>query len=509
MTTLKIPLQEKYVDIQEKKECVTMMNNNSPYSKAGLITVRIAQVTILVACIFSVLFISTLLKSPEPDWLDFNTNAQNISKDNPTDFKIYKNKVYVSVPSNGDYIIENADINSIRAFTKSFNTPQIALDINHVYCGNLILPQLNPAKTVSIGDGYVTDGQLSYYCSPSSERNKELNPLDEVYQILKFNLGYGAKPQTYLYPFMALKQTTQPYTLKIDSVASNGTTTYFRGLEMADAQASSLRYLTEFTDQKSALRTSDDYMADGQSVYYDDIKLKLKDQPQLSSFKFDGSGEGYYLYEPSNQLFYYHQFAFDTKFAPYRLLNRNSDHAEDPLFLSPQGIFFYNRKINTLQKAGENPFKQKWIQLAPDVYHNGQDTFYLGIYNKIIKTRRGQRTSYRSTVLYQLPHTPLVEWKKISDIQYGHDFYWVAGSIWKNSDKYYYFDELGQGQLFNSAIYMIADQKTLKILQNKNKRMDDIRPLIDNNQLIAVPDAKIFAQAKVKVNYEFFDSWSN
>ena len=56
---------------------------------------------------------------------------------------------------------------------------------------------------------------------------------------------------------------------------------------------------------------------------------------------------------------------------------------------------------------------------------------------------------------------------------------------------------------------MIADQNTLKILQNKNKRMDDIRPLIDSNQLIAVPDAKIFAQAKVKVNYEIFDSWSN
>ena len=56
-------------------------------------------------------------------------------------------------------------------------------DKNHVYFGNIAIPDLDPNKFYIIGNGYYSDGTNTYYCSPVSERNKDLSIISELFQI--------------------------------------------------------------------------------------------------------------------------------------------------------------------------------------------------------------------------------------------------------------------------------------------------------------------------------------
>ena len=472
------------------------------------------QVCSVSAVLLCFLFIYVLLKSPdELSAYELDQRSQKVGS-GPTEFKIYNNKVYVSVPSNGAYVIPQADAQSMANIPVNaknsqsvYAIRQLAMDKNHVYCGNIILRDIHPQKVRSIGDGYITDGKITYFCSQGTERNDQLNPVQEVWQIILYNFGMGAKPQSYLYPFFKLDAGEKPYVLIRDGIVSNGEKTYLRGKLIAEAQGGSLRYLQSFSSSSDELYDSTRYTADGRHVYYQNQIIPIQDEPELLTFGFDSSMESEFLYDPQKKNFYYHQYKFPEKNAPYKILNKTSEHAHDPLFISPKGIWFYNRDDEELQKVGKNPFRSKFVQLAPDVYHNGIDTFYMGSYDKVIRSRQGYKTCYRSTVLYRLKNVPVNQWRKIGDVRYGGGT-WSSGTIWKNGNQYYYFDEFGQGQGLNQSVYLIKDAAALQIIMNPAQSTDDIRGYRHNGTFIE-PKADKAVKAKYDQRFCLFEFLSD
>ncbi len=475
------------------------MNIQSPLEKQQkLKQLILVFLTLLIILLFVFIFLMGRT-TKEISSFELDQKGQKIGT-GPTEFKIYDGQVYVSVPSNGDYLISTANPQTIRTLSSNdYATRQIARDEKNVYCGNLILKGLNPHKVRSIGDGYITDGQLNYYCSQITERNTQLNALLEVWQILRYSMGIGTKPQTYWYPYFQLETGATPYHLTVQGTVSNGDKTYYRGKLIAQANGDTLRYLPSYSSNSDRLRESDHYTADGKNVYYKNQRVPIQDSSQLMVFDFGGGLESEFLHDRQKQIFYYQTNQFPTLNSPYHILNKNDDHAHDPLFLSQKGIYFYNRKEQELQRVGDNPFDKKLIQLAPDVFHNGQDTYYLGLYDKSIRSGRGIKKCYQSTALYRLANTPLNRWQKIAEVQYGGGP-WRAATIWKNGTQYYYFDEFGQGQGFDQTVYLIKDQRALRFILNPTQTSDDIRQYLGRGILL-MPQVDYLLKAKYENNF--------
>ena len=63
-------------------------------------------------------------------------------------FTLYDNKIYASVPSNGKYLVTQADVATFKTFSdkKGYQSRKVATDKNHVYAGNVIVPNLDPSN---------------------------------------------------------------------------------------------------------------------------------------------------------------------------------------------------------------------------------------------------------------------------------------------------------------------------------------------------------------------------
>ena len=90
---------------------------------------RFFQIFVIIFLLFSFLFVFMLTKQAnEPSSFQLDQHGQKIGS-GATEFKIYQNQVYVSVPSNGEYLIAEADKNSIRTLAEGdYPARQIAVD---------------------------------------------------------------------------------------------------------------------------------------------------------------------------------------------------------------------------------------------------------------------------------------------------------------------------------------------------------------------------------------------
>ena len=271
-------------------------------------------------------------------------------------YKRYQDAVYAAVPSNGYYRIDAADPASFQAFdTGAFDGRQAGRDQRHVYCGNLILPDLRPASARYLGNNYFSDGAATYFCSMHSRLNRELEPLDEFWQKILHRAGAGPKPQTYLYPYVALPASARPYRPLLDrDLATDGARAFYRGLEMPQANPATLRRVPAGRD--GDVRPSDDFFADGSRVYFHEQPLPLSDDPALHAFMVGDLYRQPYLRDPRDGMVYVGAQPFDAAHAPYRLINEKGRHVYQALFASKDGLYFYNTQTRQLERAGDDPF---------------------------------------------------------------------------------------------------------------------------------------------------------
>ena len=398
----------------------------------------------------------------------------------------YKDKIYACVYGES-YQLDNVDIGSFKVLdSMDYSDSCVAVDKNNVYFGNQIVSDLDPNKLYTVGNDYYSDGINSYFCLDTFEKNEDLANKSKIRQYIEYYFFKGEKPQEYSYPFKKVETTKTLKAIKdLRYLASDGEKVYYKGELIKDADLDTLKAVSKYND---------DYFYDKNNVYYKTKALNLSSNDNLNLVSVE-QGERTYLYDGLNGNVSLEEYIFDKKYIPYQVLGIDSAHVKDLLFVSKDGIFFYNPETKEQERAGDNIFKGKVENILSSVISDDKNIYYLHSYN-IYRKKRTKHGYIDILVSKNIGIFSLGEkkdWEKIKDIDSG-----TTGQVWRKGNKYYYFDNLGIDQLIDDVVYEIKDNRTLeKLLDIKYISTDEIREFVRDKKLIAFKGEEV-TRASIK-----------
>ena len=446
----------------------------------------IIKIVLIIFAMFMLFFIFFINFSPnekDVNSFEIETNGEKYGK---SEFIKYNGKVYVLVWGNGMYTLNNVDIDTFRAISsEDFYSKVVGLDKNHVYFGNIAIPDLDPNKFYIIGNGYYSDGTNTYYCSPVSERNKDLSIISELFQITINVFSKNKKPQTYIYPYKKVETDKKLRAVKnMFSFATDGKKVYYNGEILENADLNTLKSVDGYTE----------YFVDKENVYYQLKLLPIKNSGEL---KIVSTKQGNrVLYDEANGYVFIEDYSFDREKAPYKVIGNNGSHLYNLAFVNNEGIYYYDNQKKKQKRAGDNIFIGNVEELSPNVFTDDKNIYYFHAYDvwKRYKNAGDVLFSQNTEICYLDKKDG---WEKVKDIRGG-----IIGAIWKKGNRYYYFDNLGMSQLINNAIYEITDKKILEyLLLNADEigSSDSIGKFIENGKLIAIDGEK---KVEIVVKYK-------
>lgn len=426
-----------------------------------------------------------LMSDADPDFGEKKTELNGV-------FSFYNGKVYALMPSNGYYEVSGARPETFKTL-KEYNDSHIGYDDQHVYAGNQVLEGLQPANTVALGNDYYSDGKVTYYVDGNSERNEALGICGFMVQTVGYRFGWADKPQNYWYPFVRLPEGRYQAILNY-AVAVNGQQAFYKGLPMAKANPNTMQALPIRFSERSD-RESIDYFSDGRHVYYHDQLLLPAYHPGLYETGIEGdiASRNVYLTDKKNGMVYVDGHPFNPEQSPYRLLSADSRHANQILWLSEKGIYFYNAETEEQERAGDTPFQGNHPEeLAPDIFRSGDAVYYLSASES--RARKSGLQS-RKTHLNRLKNV------RASTLQKVHSGNPDHSRVWKSGSRYFYFDNLGSSQLLPSAIYEIREADVIRELTDAdNLGSDAVRSLLSSDKLTE-PDHETLVTASTDYNH--------
>lgn len=424
-------------------------------------------ITIFIVFVLSEVFFIYKIKS------DYNLNQNILNNGQKYEKSIYikyEGKIYCN--SFGDiYQLKDADIDSFKTFdTGDYRDNYIATDKNNVYLGNNIIPDLNPNKLKSLGSNYYSDGVNYYFLSDVYIKNEDTS----AGSLIKEYIIKNKKKQLYSYPFKKIETTKALKGIEdFRYLASDGEKVYYKGDLIKNADLYTLKAVDKYND---------DYFYDKNNVYYKIKALNLSSNDNLNLVSVE-QGERTYLYDGLNGNVSLEEYIFDKKYIPYQILGIDSAHVKDLLFVSKDGIFFYNPEAKEQERAGDNIFKGKVENILSSVISDDKNFYYLHSYD-IYRKKRTKHGYIDILVSKNIGIFSLGEkkdWEKIKDIDSG-----TTGEVWKKGNKYYYFDNLGVYQLIDDVVYEIVDYASLKyLLETSNINDDTIRKFVRDKKLVA------------------------
>ena len=447
-------------------------------------TIFITKIIFIILAIFailsSVLFVTKVVSS---DSYEIEEKGERYGN---SEFIKYRGQISVAIPSGGRYILDGVDINSFRTLNmEDRDTRIIGLDKNFVYFGNIPISDLNPNKLEVIGNGYYTDGTTTYFCSPLSERNKNLSIPMEILQSLIYSFSRTKKPQTYIYPYKKVETNKNLKSVQNSSFfATDGEKVYYKGEILENADLNTLKSVDGYNE----------YFADKENVYYQAKLLPIKNSGKLMVVSTEQGDE--FLYDDANGYVFIEDYSFDREKAPYKVIGNKGSHLYNLVFINNEGIYYYDNQEKKQKRAGDNIFIGNVEEISPNIFTDDENIYYFHAYEvrKRLKHSSGNVLASRNTVIYSLGKKDA--WEKVSDIKSG-----TVGSIWKKENKYYYFDNLGIFQLIDNAIYEIRDKETLEYLLNYNEGSGKIGEFIENEKLIKIEGEK---KIEIRVKYTTF-----
>ena len=208
-------------------------------------------------------------------------------------------KIYALIPSGGKFELKGVRADKFKVLAPGgYRGRNVGADESAVYCGNLAMNGLDPTRARAIGNGYFTDGEISYFCSDAGERNYELGGFTEMVQTMAYAIFGADKPQSYIYKTQRVSSVNLAPILDFGFAAEKaalrgeGGKVYFEGKQLEGADARALRYVLDARG-----RASDFYVTDGQNVYFKSSRLAVKFTPELhEAAHFSGVR---YLLEPA------------------------------------------------------------------------------------------------------------------------------------------------------------------------------------------------------------------
>ena len=445
------------------------VNEIEYYNSFTKIFKKISIIIIIILMVFSLFELISLYKMKS----EYNLNQKILNNGQKYEKSIYikyEGKIYCN--SFGDiYQLKDVDIDSFKTFdTGDYRDNYIATDKNNVYLGNTTIPDLNPNRFKSLGSNYYSDGVNYYFLSDNYIRNEDIS----TWSIVKEFIIHFKKKQLYFYPFKKIETTKALKGIEdFRYLASDGEKVYYKGELIKDADLYTLKAVDKYND---------DYFYDKNNIYYKTKALNLSSNDNLNLVSVE-QGERTYLYDGLNGNVSLEEYIFDKKYIPYQILGIDSAHVKDLLFVSKDGIFFYNPETKEQERAGDNIFKGKVENILSSVISDDKNIYYLHSYN-IYRKKRTKHGYIDILVSKNIGIFSLGEkkdWEKIKDIDSG-----TTGQVWKKGNKYYYFDDLGVYQLIDDVVYEIVDNASLKYLLETNNINDDtIREFVRDKKLIA------------------------
>ena len=447
-------------------------------------TLFIIKIVFIIFAIFailsSVLFLSKMGSS---DSYEIEENGERYGN---SEFIEYQGKISVPVPSGGRYFLNGVDINSFRTLNlEDRDTRIIGLDKNHVYFGNIAIPDLDPNKLEVIGNGYYTDGTNTYFFSGVSEKNKNLSVPMRIFQSLIYSFSKTKKPQTYIYPYkkIDINKRLKPISDFL-SFATDGNNIYYEGEILENVDLNTLKAVDPYHE----------YFADKENVYYKSKLLPIKNSGKLKIVSSEQGDE--FLYDEANGYVFIENYSFDREKAPYKVIGNKGNHLYNLVFVNNEGIYYYDNQKKKQLRAGDNIFVGNVEEISPNIFTDDENIYYFHAYEvrKRLKHSSGNVLASRNTVIYSLGKKDA--WEKLKEIESG-----TVGSIWKKGNKYYYFDNLGIFQLIDNAICEIRDKETLEYLLNYNEGSGKIGEFIENEKLIKIEGEK---KIEIRIKYTTF-----
>ena len=445
------------------------VNEIEYYNSFTKIFKKIFIIIISILMVFNLFGVISLYKTNS----EYNLNQNILNNGQKYEKSIYikyEGKIYCN--SFGDiYQLKDVDIDSFKTFdTGDYRDNYIATDKNNVYLGNNIIPDLNPNRLKSLGSNYYSDGVNYYFLSDVYIQNEDIS----TWSIVKEYIIHFKKKQLYFYPFKKIETTKALKGIKnFRYLASDGEKVYYKGELIKNADLYTLKAVDKYND---------DYFYDKNNIYYKTKALNLSSNDNLNLVSVE-QGERTYLYDGLNGNVSLEEYIFDKKYIPYQILGIDSAHVKDLLFVSKDGIFFYNPETKEQERAGDNIFKGKVENILSSVISDDKNIYYLHSYN-IYRKKRTKHGYIDILVSKNIGIFSLGEkkdWEKIKDIDSG-----TTGQVWKKGNKYYYFDDLGVYQLIDDVVYEIVDNASLKYLLETNNINDDtIREFVRDKKLIA------------------------
>ena len=449
-------------------------------SSDTIFTFKIISAIILVIVFLIFLLVSS--KTTSSDSYEIEEKGQRYGN---SEFIKYQEKISVAIPSGGRYILDDADINSFRTLnSEDRSTRIIGLDKNHVYFGNIAIPDLDPNKLEVIGNGYYTDGTTTYFCSPVSERNKNLSVPMEILQSLTYAFSKTKRAQDYIYPYRKVETDKKITVQDFSFFATDGEKVYYKGEILENADLNTLKSVDGYNE----------YFADKENVYYQSKLLPIKNSGKLMVVSREQGDK--FLYDEANGYVFIEDYSFDREKAPYKVIGNNGSHLYNLAFVSNEGIYYYDNQKKKQKRAGDNIFIGNVEELSPNVFTDDKNIYYFHAYDvwKRYKNAGDVLFSQNTEICYLDKKDG---WEKVKDIRGG-----IIGAIWKKGNRYYYFDNLGMSQLINNAIYEITDKKVLEyLLLNADEigSSDSIGEFIENGKLIAIDGEK---KVEIVVKYK-------
>ena len=445
-------------------------NSRKALSKT-LLKVVIISILIVVISYLVLIFSVSKMKS------DYNFNQEILNNGQKYEKSIYikyKDKIYACVYGLF-YQLDNVDIGSFKVLdSMDYSDSCVAVDKNNVYFGNQIVSDLDPNKLYTIGNDYYSDGINSYFCLDTFEKTEDLANKSKIRQYIEYYFFKGEKPQEYSYPFKKVETTKTLKAIEdLRYLASDGEKVYYKGELIKDADLDTLKAVSKYND---------DYFYDKNNVYYKTKTLDLSSNENLGLVSVE-QGERTYLYDELNGNVSLEEYIFNKKYIPYQVLGIDSGHVKDLVFVSKDGIFFYNFETKEQERVGDNIFKGKVENILSSVISDDKNIYYLQSYNiyKKKRTKHGYRDILVSKNIGIFSLGEKKDWEKIKDIDSG-----TTGQVWRKGNKYYYFDNLGVDQLIDDVVYEIKDNRTLeKLLDIKYISTDEIREFVRDKKLIA------------------------
>ena len=446
-------------------------------------TVFIIKIVFIILTIFailsSILFISKMGSS---DSYEIEEKGERYGN---SEFIKYQEKISVAIPSGGRYILDDADINSFRTLnSEDRSTRIIGLDKNHVYFGNIAIPDLDPNKLEVIGNGYYTDGTTTYFCSPVSERNKNLSVPMEILQSLTYAFSKSKRAQDYIYPYRKVETDKKITVQDFSFFATDGEKVYYKGEVLENADLNTLKSVDGYNE----------YFADKENVYYQSKLLPIKNSGKLMVVSREQGDK--FLYDEANGYVFIEDYSFDREKAPYKVIGNNGNHLYNLAFVNNEGIYYYDDQEKKQLKAGDNIFIGNIEEISPNIFTDDKNIYYFHAYDVWKNYKNGGRVLFsRNTEIYYLDKKD--GWEKVKDIRSG-----IIGAIWKKGNRYYYFDNLGMFQLINNTIYEIRDKETLEYLLLNGDEIGSshsIGKFVENGKLIAINGEK---KVEIVVKYK-------